>query len=50
MDTRGRHWHPVFANCTFTGNTAPLGGAVYCRRDNSPVFANCILWGDTPQE
>ncbi|MDY7109658.1 MAG: right-handed parallel beta-helix repeat-containing protein [Planctomycetota bacterium] len=39
----------TLANCTITGNTATIGGAVYCL-ESSATLTNCILWGDTPPE
>jgi Right handed beta helix region len=33
-----------FHSCTFHGNTASLGGAVYIEVDATPAFFNSILW------
>ena len=38
-------------NCTFSGNSADLGGAVFNASGSTkvqrPTFDNCIFWGDT---
>jgi predicted outer membrane repeat protein len=39
-----------FANCTFSGNSAAEGGAIFTENIISATVANCILWGDTPDE
>jgi hypothetical protein len=39
----------VFANCTFSINSADYGGAVW-NGGSTPSLYNCILWGDTPDE
>ena len=54
------YWPPLFVHCTFTGNRAVLGGALYwhdtetfVRSEAQPqgmVIANCLFWdnGETP--
>jgi len=40
-------------NCTFSGNSANHGGAIYNWARHSrwwPALTNCILWADKPQE
>jgi hypothetical protein len=34
-------------NCTFSGNTAKIGGAAVYNGSAALTMANCILWGDT---
>jgi hypothetical protein len=34
---------PIFEGCTIGGNSADLGGGVYCSANSSPVFVNSIL-------
>jgi len=38
--------HPYLSNCTFSGNSAPLGGGIYSYSSKS-MLINCILWGNT---
>jgi len=40
---------PTMTNCTFSGNSAYLGGGML-NDDSSPTVTNCILWGDSPDE
>jgi hypothetical protein len=37
----------IVTNCTFSGNSAACGGAVYVNDGSQPFMVNCILWGDT---
>jgi hypothetical protein len=41
---------PTITNCTFNGNTANRGGAVWCYLDATVTLLNGILWDDAPQE
>lgn len=46
----GDNFHPtapIIINCTFFGNDALYGGAVYCGELSSPTIVNSILWGDS---
>jgi parallel beta-helix repeat protein/predicted outer membrane repeat protein len=36
---------PVFTHCTFTGNTAIVGGGMYTY--DSPKLKNCLMWGNS---
>ncbi|MEI7983049.1 MAG: hypothetical protein WCI71_15465, partial [Bacteroidota bacterium] len=39
---------PDVINCTFTGNTATLGGGLYSGGTlTNPSYRNCIIWGNT---
>ncbi len=38
------------ANCTFTNNAAPVGGAVFVGVDRPASIVNSILWNNTPDE
>jgi parallel beta-helix repeat protein len=40
----------VFTNCTFYGNGADAGGALYGGAASTPILTNCILWNDHPEE
>jgi hypothetical protein len=40
---------PQLANCTFGGNTADQGGALFSL-SSTPTLVNCVLWGDWPDE
>ncbi len=37
---------PVFANCTFTGNEAKYGGALFNRTGSYPLLLNCTFLGN----
>lgn len=40
----------LLTNCTFTGNTAGAGAAVYSDGGQATVLTNCILFGDSGPE
>ncbi len=40
---------PTFVNCTFVGNTAQQGGAVYCLA-TWRAMSNCVIWDNTAPE
>lgn len=41
---------PVITNCTFTGNSAQTGCAVFNTGNSAPIITNCILWNDASIE
>ncbi|MHC4498109.1 MAG: right-handed parallel beta-helix repeat-containing protein, partial [Planctomycetota bacterium] len=38
---------PTISNCTFVGNIAPSGGALYNISYSSPILVNCIVYDNT---
>ena len=40
----------TIANCAIAGNSADIGGGIYCCNDSSLTIVNCILWDDTAPE
>jgi len=42
-----RSVHPVFINCTITGNTAVSGGGMRLDDTSAATLKNVILWGNT---
>ncbi|MEM1326680.1 MAG: choice-of-anchor Q domain-containing protein [Bacteroidota bacterium] len=40
---------PQIINCTFTRNSAPLGGAVYNFNSANPTIVNSILWNNSSE-
>jgi hypothetical protein len=41
---------PTVVNCTFSGNTAAIGGGMRNKGSSNPTVTNCILWGNIPDE
>ncbi len=39
--------NPTFANCIITGNTASVGGGVYCAASSNPKFVGCTIASNT---
>lgn len=39
---------PILNNCTFSGNSARLDGAVHEMMNNELILTNCILWDNIP--
>ncbi|MHC4673670.1 MAG: choice-of-anchor Q domain-containing protein [Planctomycetota bacterium] len=40
---------PAVINCTLTGNSAPVGGAVMVSDDSNLTMTNSIVWGDSAE-